>query len=93
MNKKELVKEIADKTGFTQKDTETILDSTIKTIEEALKNGNEVKFVGFGTFKKVKRKARTGRNPRDPKKAIKIPACNAVAFKAGKDLKDKVNSK
>ena len=83
MNKKELVKEIADKTGFTQKDTETILDSTIKTIEEALKNGNEVKFVGFGTFKKVKRKARTQQIVRTAENSSRMESSSVLVVEDG----------
>ena len=93
MNKRELVHRIASKTGFTQKDTQMTIDAAIQTIEEALKKGDEVKIIGFGTLRTIRKKARIGRNPRDPKKTIKIPACNAVTFRAGKSLKYKINGK
>ena len=81
MNKGELVAEIAKKTGLTKKDAAGAVDATLDTIKKNVKKS--VTLIGFGTFKVVKRKARTGVNPRTGEK-IKIPAKNVVKFKAGK---------
>ena len=91
MNKAELVSRIADRTDFTKKDAETVLDAVLDTIEEALASGESVRLIGFGTFETRARKARTGRNPQKPDNIIKIPASKAPVFKAGKSLKDAVN--
>lgn len=91
MNKKELIEAVAVKTGNTKKDAEIILNAMLKSIEEALVNGENVQLIGFGTFEVRQRKARTGRDPRKPDSTIEIPACKAPAFKAGKALKDAVN--
>ena len=63
MNKGELIKAIADKAGFTQKDAATAYDAFIATVTEALKAGEKVQLVGFGTFEVKERAARSGRNP------------------------------
>lgn len=81
MNKGELVAEVAKKTGLTKKDAVCAVDATLDAIKKNVKKS--VTLIGFGTFKVVKRKARTGRNPRTGEK-IKIPAKNVVKFKAGK---------
>jgi len=91
MNKSELVAAIAEKSGLTKKNSEIALKSFMEAVEEALVDGEKVQLVGFGTFEVRDRKAREGRNPRDPKKKIKIPASKAPVFKAGKTLKEKVN--
>lgn len=91
MNKSELVSAIAEKSGLTKKNSEIALKSFMESVEEALVNGEKVQLVGFGTFEVRDRKAREGRNPRNPKKKIKIPASKAPVFKAGKTLKEKVN--
>jgi len=67
-----------------------ILDSTFETISGSLKKGQSVRLVGFGTWRKVKRKARPGRNPQTGKK-LTIPARNVVKFSAGQNLFDLVN--
>ena len=69
------------------------MDTAIDVIREALKEGDYVRMVGFGTFKAVERKARIGRNPKNPGKNVSIPACKAVVFKAGKELKAGINNK
>ena len=92
MNKTELIESIAKKAGLSKKDAEAALKATIESIEEALKNNEKVVLVGFGTFSVKERAARTGRNP-STGKTIKIAASKAPAFKAGKELKDIVNSK
>ncbi len=91
MNKAELVTSVAEKSGLTKKDAEHAINAFIKSVEETLAKGDKVQLVGFGTFDVRERKARTGRNPQDPKKEIKIPASIAPVFKAGKALKEKVN--
>ena len=91
MNKAELVASIAEKSNLTKKDAEAALNGFIKSVEEALAGGDKVQLVGFGTFEVRERKAREGRNPRNPQEVIHIPASNAPVFKAGKALKEVVN--
>jgi nucleoid DNA-binding protein len=88
MNKAELIDEVA-KVTCTKKEANEAVDATIAAIQKALKKGDEVTLVGFGTFKVSKRKARTGRNPQTGKE-IKIAAKKVPVFKAGKGLKDAV---
>ena len=90
MNKVELVEAIATKAGITKKDAEAALKAFIDTVEGALKKGDKVQLVGFGTFEVSKRAAREGRNPQTGA-AMKIPASKAPKFKAGKALKDMLN--
>ncbi|MBE5812858.1 MAG: HU family DNA-binding protein [Clostridiales bacterium] len=92
MNKSELVAMMATKANMTKKDSESALNALVESITESLKKGDKISLVGFGTFETRKRAARNGINPQT-KKAIKIPATNAPAFKAGKALKDSVNNK
>ena len=87
MNKAELIERISSETEMTKAQTERMLDTTIDTIKKAVKKGDEVKLVGFGTFAKAKRKARTGRNPQTGK-AIKIPAAWYPKFRPGADFKN-----
>ena len=87
MNKAELVSMIAAKSNLTKKDSECALNAFIETVQSTLKKGDKIQLVGFGTFEVRKRNARNGINPRT-KKAIKIPATKAPAFKAGKSLKE-----
>ncbi len=86
MNKAELIEHIAKETNMTKAQTERMLDATIDTIRKSVKKGDEVKLVGFGTFTKAKRKARTGRNPQTGK-AIKIPAAWYPKFRPGSEFK------
>lgn len=86
MNKAELIEKVASETGMTKADTERVLDSTITNIKKSVKKGNDVKLVGFGTFLKAKRKARTGRNPQTGK-TIKIPASSFPKFRPGAEFK------
>lgn len=90
MNKAELVAAVAAKTGDTKKAAEASVDAIVAAIKEALKKGEKVQLVGFGSFEVRKRAARKGRNPQT-KEEIKIPASKAPVFKAGKALKDLVN--
>lgn len=91
MNKAELVTSIAEKSNLTKKDAESALNAFMKSVEEALVGGDKVQLVGFGTFEVRQRKAREGRNPRNPEEVIHIPASKAPVFKAGKALKESVN--
>ena len=92
MNKTELIAAAAEKAGLSKKDTEAVITATLASITEALQNDDKVQLVGFGTFEVRERGARTGRDPRTNQE-IQIPASKAPAFKAGKALKDMVNSK
>ena len=90
MKKVELVEAVATAAGLTKADATRAIDATFATITEALKEGNKVPLVGFGTFAVSKRAAREGRNPQTGA-TVKIAARNAVTFKAGSALKDAVN--
>ncbi len=91
MNKSQLVANMADKAGLSKKDAEAALNAFVQTVQESLVKEEKVQLVGFGTFDVRFRKARKGRNPRDPKKQLDIPASTAPVFKAGKALKEAVN--
>jgi Bacterial nucleoid DNA-binding protein len=90
MTKNELVAQLAEITGFSKKDAEVALNGVTTAITDALKKGDEVRLVGFGTFKVSERAARTGRNPQTGQ-TIQIKASKSPAFKAGKELRDAVN--
>ncbi|MBL7003079.1 MAG: HU family DNA-binding protein [Gammaproteobacteria bacterium] len=90
MNKSELVESVATAADLSKADSARAVDGVIATITEALKSGDQVTVVGFGTFLVRKREARKGRNPRTGEE-IQIKASNVPAFKAGKALKDAVN--
>lgn len=92
MNKTELVAAIAKKTELSKSKAEEALNALIETITTSLKKGNEVKLIGFGTFKVSSRKAQQGRNPRTGE-PLKIPASKQPKFTAGKALKDAVNKR
>ena len=91
MNKSELVAAIAEKTELSKKDSEKALKAFIDVITEELTKGEKVQLVGFGTFEVTARPARQGRNPLT-KETIQIAASKAPKFKAGKALKDVINS-
>lgn len=91
MNKGELIAKIAEESKLTKKAAEAALEAFINSVEGALKKGEKVQLVGFGTFETRERKARQGRNPRKPEEVIEIEASKAPVFKAGKALKDAVN--
>ena len=92
MNKAELIAKIAEESKLTKKAAETALSAFVTSVEGALKKGEKVQLVGFGTFEVRQRAARKGRNPQT-KAEIKIPASKAPVFKAGKALKELVNKK
>ena len=87
MNKEELIAAIAKNAKVSKKDAATVLTATIDTIQTAVKKGNKVTLVGFGTFERRSRAARTGRNPQTGA-AIKIAAKKVPAFSAGKKFKE-----
>ena len=89
MNKVELVEKVAKKTGLTKTDSEKAVKAVIEAITGALKKGDKVQLVGFGSFDVKKRAAYTGHDPRTMK-PIKIAAAKIPTFKAGKALKDAV---
>ena len=89
MNRTELVSAIAEKSGITKKDAESVLSATIESITAALKDGDKVKLAGFGTFETRKREERKGRNPQTGAE-ITISAATTPVFKAGKAFKDAV---
>lgn len=89
MNKAELVSAIAEKTSLSKKDSEKALGAALDTIVEALKGGDKVQLLGFGSFEVKYRPERTGRNPAT-KETITIPASKAPTFKAGKAFKDAI---
>jgi DNA-binding protein HU-beta len=90
MNKTELIEAVADNADISKADAGRAVDAVIASITKALKKGDAVTLVGFGTFQVRERAARTGRNPKTGD-AIKIDASKNPAFKAGKALKDAVN--
>jgi DNA-binding protein HU-beta len=89
MHKTDLIKEIANQAGLSQKDAAASLEAFLKATGKALKKGDTVTLIGFGTFKVVKTAARKGRNPQTGKE-ISIKASKRVKFTAGKALKDSV---
>lgn len=90
MNKQELISVIADKANLTKKDAEAALAAFTGAVEEALKAGDKVQLVGFGSFEVRERAARIGRNPSTGEE-MEIAAAKVPAFKAGKALKELIN--
>ena len=90
MNKTELVAAIAEQAEISKKDAEKALKAFTDVVAEELKKGEKIQLVGFGTFEVSERAAREGRNPQTGK-TMKIEACKAPKFKAGKALKDMMN--
>jgi len=92
MNKTELTAAIAEKAGISKKDAVAAVDAFVATVTNDLKAGGKVQLTGFGTFEVRERSARKGRDPRTGAE-VEIAASKAPVFKAGKVLKDAVNSK
>lgn len=90
MNKGEFVGAVAEAAEMTKADADRAVEAVFKVVKKALKSGDSISLVGFGTFSVRKRAARTGRNPRTGD-TIKIKASKVPAFKAGKGLKDAIN--
>ena len=91
MNKTDLVAAVAEQAEVSKKDAEKALKAFVDVVTDELKKGEKVQLVGFGTFEVSERAAREGRNPQTGK-TMKISACKAPKFKAGKALKDAVNA-
>ena len=89
MNKTELIAAVAEKANLSKKDADAVLSAVIDSITGALKAGDKVQLIGFGTFEVRERPERTGRNPQT-KATITIPATKVPAFKAGQALKNAV---
>ena len=89
VGRQELTKRIAAQSGLTQKKAGEVLEATLDNIRDSLHAGNEVRLVGFGSFKVRKSAARKGVNPRD-RKPIQVPAKNRVRFSPGKELSESV---
>ena len=91
MKKTDVIKAVATKTGYTQKDIGTVLDTIVAVISEAVASGDEVNISGFGKFSVSERAERQGRNPQTGE-AITIAASKSPKFKASKAFKDVVNA-
>ncbi len=89
MNKTELIAAMAETSGLSKKDCDAALAAFITTVETALKSGEKVQLIGFGSFEVKERAARTGRNPRT-KETVEISASKAPVFKAGQAFKDAI---
>lgn len=90
MNKTELVAAVAERAELSKKDAEAAVNAFVDAVTDALKDGDKVQLVGFGSFEVKTRAARTGIKP-GTQETIEIPAAKVPAFKAGKALKDAVN--
>lgn len=90
MNKTELIAAVAEKAAISKKDADKAIAAFVDSITDALKAGDKVQLVGFGTFEVRERVARTGRNPKT-KETITIAASKAPAFKAGKAFKEVID--
>lgn len=90
MNKTDLISAVAGQAGITKKDAEKVINAFFTTVADALKAGDKVQLIGFGTFEVRSRQARKGRNPQTGAE-INIPAAKVPAFKPGKALKDAVD--
>ena len=89
MTKAEFISAVAEKAAISKKDADAVVNAVIESITEALKDGDKVSLVGFGTFEVKERSARTGMNPRT-KEVIEIPATKSPSFKAGSAFKEAV---
>ena len=89
MNKTELIAAVAEKTDLSKKDADAAVSAVLGAITDALKAGDNMQLVGFGTFEVRNRAAKQGRNPRTGE-TMTVPASKVPAFKAGKALKDAV---
>lgn len=89
VNRTQLVEAIAENAGVSKNQADKFMTSFVDVVTKHLKKGADINITGFGSFKKVKRSARNGVNPKT-REAIKIPATSSVSFKVGKTLKDAV---
>ena len=93
MNRAELINAVADITGQTKQQTGNAVNAILHTITGALSKGERVMLVGFGTFERRNRKARSGVNPQNPRQKLTIAAAKVPAFRAGQELKDIVDGR
>ena len=91
MTKADLIDALAADTGLSKADAARFLKSFTSNVEKALKRGDSLTLIGFGTFSVSNRAARTGRNPQNPSQEINIPASKSAKFKAGSALKSALN--
>ncbi len=89
MKKSDFIQAVAEKAGLSKKDTQKAIDAALDVITEALKKGDDVAFIGFGTFTTTMRAAREAKVP-GTNKVVKVPATKVVKFKVGKKLKEAV---
>jgi DNA-binding protein HU-beta len=92
VTKQEFVERVSSKSGLGRREAAEAVDAVIDAITDALKNGEEVAFTGFGKFSTQHRKERQGVNPRNPTQKVTIPAANVPKFSAGSSLKQAVRS-
>ena len=90
MNKSEFLRAVAEKTGATLKATADFYEAYVEVVEKAMKKGEKVQLVGFGTYEAKKRPARTAKNPQTGK-VVKVAACKAPTLKFGKAFKEALN--
>ena len=90
MNKQELIQQVSSKTKLSKALCSNIISTTFDIMGSALKKGDKIQMVNFGTWKRLKRKARIGRNPKTGA-SLNIPAKNVVKFSAGQELMDSIN--
>jgi DNA-binding protein HU-beta len=93
MNKAELVNSIAETTGQPKTHVQNAVAAMLHTLTSALSKGDRVTLVGFGTFERRQRQARTGVNPQNPKQKLRIEAARVPVFRAGQELKDVVDGR
>ncbi len=93
MNKAELVNQIAKATGQTKMQVHNAVAAMLHSITQGLQKGDRVTLVGFGTFERRQRQARTGVNPQNPKQKLRIEAAKVPVFRAGQELKDVVDGR
>jgi DNA-binding protein HU-beta len=92
VTKQEFVERVSSKSGLGRREAAEAVDAVIDAITDALRNGEEVAFTGFGKFSTQHRKERQGVNPRNPSQKVTIPAANVPKFSAGSSLKQAVRS-
>ncbi|WOO87350.1 HU family DNA-binding protein [Mollicutes bacterium LVI A0039] len=90
MTKNEMIEKVVESTELSKKDVATVIDATLNEIKEAIKSGDKINFVGFGSFEPKTNKARTGINPATKEK-IQISESQSVKFKVSKTFKDYLN--
>lgn len=87
MTKRDMVLKISRETGIVQEDVQTVIQKSLDTITDALRDGEHIEFRDFGVFEVCTRKSRIGRNPNRPENVVQIPERKVVKFKAGKKMK------